>query len=156
MPVVIFFSYAISTSMLTLHHNRHWYEPRLPHVVFIDGLFYSTMHVDTMKLDIPAGCYNLRVQFGGRLPLGKSGRSIDLSLSSTCPVEVRRNSDTTLVFHDRERIWNILFDIDLAVWIVSLFVAMPVFYKIFSDAFFLVWLLRLVLIRKRYYRIHQL
>jgi len=142
--------------MLTLHHNRHWYEPLLPHVVFIDGLFYSTMQGDTMKLDIPAGCYSLRVQFGGRLPLGKSGRSIDLSLSSTCPVEVRRNSDTTLVFHDRERIWNILFDIDLAVWIVSLFVAMPVFYKIFSDAFFLVWLLRLVLIRKRYYRIHQL
>ena len=25
--------------MLTIRHIRHWYEPRLPHAVFLDGLF---------------------------------------------------------------------------------------------------------------------
>ena len=24
--------------MLTVRHNRHWYEPKLPYVVFITGL----------------------------------------------------------------------------------------------------------------------
>ena len=24
--------------MLTVRHNRHWYEPKLPHAVFITGL----------------------------------------------------------------------------------------------------------------------
>ena len=56
-------------------------------------------------------------------------------------------------FQDRERLWNILFDIDLVAWLVSLFVTMPTIYKIVSDAFFAVWLIRLVAIRKRYYKI---
>jgi hypothetical protein len=61
--------------------------------------------------------------------------------------------NTVVEFHDRERLWNLLFDIDLAVWVVSFFVPMPRLYKIISDLFFAVWLVRLVIIRKRYYRL---
>ena len=139
--------------MLTVRHIRHWYEPRLPHMLFIDGLYAGNMQSDELRMEIPAGSYDLRVQFGGRLPIGKNGRGIDLSLSATQKVEIPRGKDVTVSFHDRERLWNILFDIDLVVWIVSLFVAMPPIYKILSDSFFVIWIVRLILIRKRYYSI---
>lgn len=139
--------------MLTVRHTRHWYEPRLPHSLFIDGLYAGTMLGDELRMEIPPGFYSLRVQFGGRLSIGKNGKSIDLSLSATQHVEIPRGKDVTVTFHDRERLWNILFDIDLVVWIVSLFVTMPPLYKILSDVFFVIWIVRLIIIRKRYYSI---
>ena len=139
--------------MLTIRHLRHWYEPRLPHAVFLDGLFAGMLKDDQLKLNAPRGSYNLKVQFGGRVPIGKNGKSIDISLSSTKQIEVDGTHDVECVFHDREQLWNILFDIDLIAWVVSWFVTMPPLYKIISDAFFAVWLVRLVLIRKKYYKI---
>ncbi|MBP5328213.1 MAG: hypothetical protein J6Y98_09940 [Bacteroidales bacterium] len=139
--------------MLTIRHIRHWYEPRLPHAVFIDGLYAGMLEDDKLRINAPHGSYALRVQFGGRIPIGKNGKSIDISLSSTKKIEVPATGDVECVFHDRERLWNILFDIDLILWVVSWFVTMPHIYKILSDAFFAVWLVRLVLIRKKYYKI---
>ena len=139
--------------MLTIRHIRHWYEPRLPHAVFIDGLYAGMLVDDQLRINAPHGSYDLRVQFGGRIPIGKNGKSIDISLSSTKKIEVPATGDVECVFHDRERLWNILFDIDLVLWVVSWFVTMPHIYKILSDAFFAVWLVRLVLIRKKYYKI---
>ena len=136
---------------LTLRHQRRFYEPRLPHLIFIDDLYAGTMQGET-QIQMPAGHYKMRVQFGGKIPLGKSGKSIDLSVSSTCDnVEVRQH--TTFLFHDREWLWNLLFDIDLIVWLVSLFIPLTRLYRILSDSFFVIWLVRLLIIRKRYYRI---
>ena len=141
--------------MLTIRHLRHWYEPKLPHTVYLDGLYAGMLKDDQLRLNAPMGNYTLRVQFGGLMPLGKSGKSVDISVSSTAQVEVPRTGDVEYVFHDRERLWNILFDIDLILWVVSWFVAMPPLYKIVSDVFFAVWLVRLVLIRRRYYTIEN-
>ncbi len=137
--------------MLTIRHLRHWYEPRLPHAVFLDGLFAGMLQEDSLQIDAPHGSYELRVQFGGRMPIGRSGKSIDLSVSSTKQVVIPPGGDVECQFHDRERLWNILFDLDLIAWVVSWFVDMPPAYKIVSDAFFALWLLRLLLIRKKYY-----
>lgn len=139
--------------MLIVRHTRHWYELKLPHAVFLDGYFVGMMKNNDARIELPPGSYSLRVQFGGPLRLGKSGKSIDLSLSSTTQVEVPRNKVVVCEFHDRERLWNILFDIDLVLWIVSLFVPMPPLYKILSNLFFAIWLVRLIVIRKRYYKI---
>ena len=139
--------------MLTIRHIRHWYEPRLPHAVFLDGLYAGMLKDDQLQLNAPRGNYDLKVQFGGRVPIGKSGKTIDVSVSSTKQIEVPYVGDVEYVFHDRERLWNIMFDIDLIAWVVSWFVTMPPLYKIISDVFFAVWLVRLVLIRKKYYNI---
>ena len=141
--------------MLIIRHIRHWYEPRIPHAVFLDGLYAGMLNDDRLQLNAPRGKYELKVQFGGRVPIGKSGRSIDMSVSSTKSIEVPSTGDVEYVFHDRERLWNLLFDIDLIVWVVSWFVTMPPLYKILSDAFFAVWLVRLILIRKKYYKITE-
>ena len=104
--------------MLTVRHISHWYEPKLPHAVFINGFFAGMMRDHDLRIEAPPGTNSLKVQFGGPLRLGKSGKSIDLVL-----------------------------------WIVSWFVTMPPLYKILSNVFFAVWLVRLVVIRKRYYKI---
>ena len=125
----------------------------MPHSVFLNGYFVGMLKDDRLRGGVPPGSYALRVQFGGRIPIGKKGKSIDLSLSSTEQVEVPQSGEVVCEFHDRERLWNIFFDIDLVLWVVSWFVQMPPLYKILSDAFFAIWLVRLVLIRKRYYKI---
>ena len=124
-------------------------------MVFLDGLYAGMLKDDRLQLNAPRGKYELKVQFGGRVPIGKSGRSIDMSVSSTKSIEVPSTGDVEYVFHDRERLWNLLFDIDLIVWVVSWFVTMPPLYKILSDAFFAVWLVRMILIRKKYYKITE-
>ena len=139
--------------ILTIRHKRHWYEPKLPHAVFVNGYFAGMVKDVDLRIEIPAGSYSLKVQFGGLIPLGKSGKNLDLSVSSTAQVEVPQEGDLLCEFHDRERLWNILFDIDLILWVVSWFVTMPLLYKILSDVFFVIWLARLVMIRKRYYKL---
>ena len=140
-------------STLTIRHKRHWFEPRLPHAVFLNGYYVGMLKDDQLKGEVPPGNFSLRVQFGGRIPIGKKGKSIDLSLSSTEQVEVPSTGEVVCEFHDRERLWNILFDIDLVLWIVSWFLQMPPLYKFLSDAFFAIWIVRLILIRKIYYKI---
>ena len=139
---------------LTIRHKRHWYEPRLPHAVFLNGYYVGMLKDDQLRGEVLPDSYTLRVQFGGQVPIGKKGKSIDLSVSATEQVEVPQSGEVVCEFHDRERLWNILFDIDLIFWIVSWFVTLPPIYKILSDAFFVIWLVRLVVIRKRYYRIN--
>ena len=139
--------------MLTIRRKRRLCEPQLPYVVFLDGLYVGTLKNGVLQIDVPCGSYDLRVQCGGRIPIGKRGKYIDISVSSTKRIEVSPATDSEYLFHDRERLWNILFDIDLIVWAVSWFVEMSPLYKIISDAFFAVWLVRLVLIRKKYYKI---
>ena len=138
---------------LTIQHKRHWYEPKLPHAVFLNGYYAGTLKDGQLQGEVLPGNYALRVQFGGIIPIGKKGKSIDLSLSSTEQVEVPPTGEVVCEFHDRERLWNILFDIDLILWMVSWFVQMPPLYKILSNTFFAIWLVRLVIIRKRYYKI---
>lgn len=146
--------------MLSIQWRRQPLEPRLPHLIFIDGHYAASMQGEQLSLLLPPGDYSLRIQCGGRLPLRllsritHAERSVDLSVSSTTPLHIDRNTrETTIVFRDRERLWNLLFDIDLVVWLVSLFVTFPSFYRIVSDAFFAIWLIRLIVIRKRYYKI---
>lgn len=147
---------------LTIRHQRHFFEPRLPHFLFIDGHYAATMQGDETTMQIPSGDYALRIQCGGRMVLRllsritRSQRSVDLSVSSTTQLHIgRATRQTTVTFRDRERLWNILFDLDLVAWLVSLFVTFPPIYRIVSDAFFAIWLVRLIAIRKRYYRIEQ-
>lgn len=165
--------------MLLVQHKRHFLEPRLPHLVLVwrlvphrgnpDNLVPASpdnrpsvllMRGDELKIELPAGYYDLRVQCGGNLPLRlislirRKPSSVDLSVYSTTRLVLPQGGNHTITFRDRERLWNILFDIDLVLWIVSLFVSFSLAYKIISDSFFAIWLLRLLIIRKRYYSLH--
>ena len=64
--------------MLIVRHIRHWYEPKLPHAVFLNDYFVGMMKDNDACIEVPSGTYSLRVQFGGPLRLGKAARA------STC------------------------------------------------------------------------
>ena len=44
-------------STLTIHHLRHWYEPKLPHAVFINGYYVGMMKDHDLRIEILAGIY---------------------------------------------------------------------------------------------------
>lgn len=77
------------------------------------------------------------------------------SIGGEHEIETSNEKPTTLVISDRERLWNILFNIDLVVWAVSFFFTLPspwnVIYHILSEGFFALWILRIIIIRKRYF-----
>lgn len=140
-------------AFLKIVHNRHFWEPRLPHLIFIDDRLVCIMRGDSVTIELPNGSYALRIQCGGRIVFGKKQRSLDLSVSSTSNINISQSAPLKVSFCDQEKLWNLLFDIDLLLWIVSLFATFPPLYNIISNAFFAIWLLRLIIIRKKYYRL---
>lgn len=77
------------------------------------------------------------------------------SIGGEREIETSNEKSTTLVISDRERLWNILFNIDLVVWAASFFFTLPtpwnVVYHVLSDGFFALWILRIIIIHKRYF-----
>jgi len=58
---------------------------------------------------------------------------------------------------NKERWWNLLFDIDLAFWLAEFFMELPhpwnIIYQIASNGFFFLWLARIWYIRNKYFQI---
>lgn len=131
---------------------------RLPRQVRLNGQLVGILQKQEAIINLPAGKYSLSIAFGGPIRLPRTGKLIDLSVSTEEAVSVTDDAAVTLTFSDRERIWNILFDIDLVLWIAEFFFTLPSpwnhIYSILSNAFFVVWLLRILLIHKRYYKFY--
>lgn len=98
---------------------------------------------------MPAGVYDIgvRVVFAARKP--------DLSIGGSRRIELAEHEVKNLTISDKERWWNILFDVDLVLWVSEFFFTLPqpwhIIYEVVSNGFFIVWLLRLWIIRKRYF-----
>ena len=128
---------------------------RLPYHIILNGSFLGTMTTPQARLRLPPGCYTLTIRCGGFLPIGKKGKSLDLTLSTTESISVSESGYTCIEFKNKERWWDILFTIDLVVWFISLFLTLPhpwnIIYHVISDGFFLLWLIHLIVVRKRYF-----
>ncbi len=115
----------------------------------------GVMTTPQVNITLPAGVYVLSICFGGYLPIGKKGKHIDLTLSTTETIRVNETGYTCLEFRNKERWWDIVFTIDLVVWLVLIFFTLPypwnIVYHVLSDGFFLAWIIRLVAVRKRYF-----
>lgn len=143
-------------ALLIVKYGAKGLMARLPRQVLLNGQLIGILQGKEAHITLPEGQYRLKIAFGGLLRLGKTGKSIDLSLSTEEAVNVHDDAPTTVVFSDRERWWNILFDIDLVLWLAEFFITLPspydLIYKVLSNVFFAIWMLRIVLIRKRYYK----
>lgn len=123
----------------------------LPLWVFINGQPLGLMRGESVTIELPQGSYNVGVKLLFQLWKLKFG------IGGSCIVTATEEVPTIMEIRDRERIWNILFDIDLVVWLASLFFNLPspwnIVYHILSDGFFILWIIRLILIRNRYYQL---
>lgn len=128
---------------LTIFPTKSWIA--LPHIIELNGQVLGVMKKQVVHINLPAGNY--------RLTIRSMYKFIETSVTVTLPCE---NSHMQVEFGDHEKLWNILFNIDLVLWIVKRFVDFGTpwdfMYELVSNGFFVIWLVRLWLVRKRYFK----
>ena len=137
----------IEYQKLTIEKETSELMAKLPNRIFINGRLVGITQQKKVSVMIPKGRYSIMVQ--SPLPF----------LYATDEVEIERNVENVVAFKNRERIWDILFTIDLVLWIAGFFVTLPapwdLVYEITTNTFLAVWLIYEFCIRKKYYRIRQ-
>lgn len=109
------------------------------------------MRGEEVKGNVPPGKYRVDIKL--LLGLWKW----NMSLSSSVETEVGADETRVISFGNREQWWDVLFNIDLAIWLLSFFFTIPhpwnIVYHVLSEGFFVAWLIRLWYIRKRYFEL---
>jgi len=117
----------------------------LPHYLLINGQQLGLMKGEPVKIQLPAGNYKITI------------RSAYKFIESTIVVQIRDEESKKVVFSDREKFWNWLFNLDLVLWLIKRFVRIvepwDTIYEIVSNGFFAIWLLRIWIIRKKYFKL---
>ncbi len=138
-------------SELVIHHHHGKLSLPLPYYIYINGQLVGFVRGREVRGTVPPGRYAV----GVKVPLlpGKW----EFSLSSSAEVSVAEGESVTLTFSTRERWWDLLFNLDLACWLLSLFFTIPhpwnIVYHVLSEGFFAVWLIRLWRIRRNYFKV---
>lgn len=143
-------------AQVTLTHIDHGLPLGLPYLVLVDGMAVGMMQNPQAKMSLPAGQHKLTIRCGGVLPIPFTKKTVTLSVEATETIDCSENEYTEVQYENRERWWNILFDIDLVLWLVRIFVTIPEpwgwVYDIVSNVSFAIWILHFYLYRKRYFR----
>lgn len=117
----------------------------LPHYLLVGGQLLGVMRGGEVRVSLPSGTYIVTI------------RSMYKFIESTVEVNVAEGETKRLTFADRDKYWNWLFNLDLVLWVMKRIVHVPApwgtVYEIVSNGFFAIWLLRLWIIRKRYFKI---
>lgn len=117
----------------------------MPHIIKINHRVLGIVKGQDVHVQMPAGTYTIGVQSGLRF------------IESEVQTHIYEQAENRLVFSDRERWWNMLFNIDLALWLIKRFVHIGepwnTVYEVVSNGFFAVWMLRVWMIRKRYFKL---
>lgn len=117
----------------------------IPHKILINNQMIGIMKTPEVTINLPAGMYLITIQ------------SIVPLLSASSPIMVNEDVLNVLAFHDREKIWDSLFVIDIILWCADFFFTLPhpwgLVYKIFTNGYFVLWLIYEWIIRKKYFRI---
>lgn len=118
---------------------------RMPHKVLIRGQLVGILQQPSVAIELPPGVYLVTIQ--SMVPL----------LSASATVQLNYGDTKHLDFKDREGWWDILFCIDLLLWAVKWFLHLAApwtwIYEIFTNGFFLLWLLYEWRIRNNYFKI---
>lgn len=72
-------------------------------------------------------------------------------------VRIDEGVENIMEFEDKEKYWDILFSLDMILWTVNMFLNLDKpyssIYHIVSEGLFALWLIHIVVVRKRYFRI---
>lgn len=130
---------------LTIIQKKRKFTPMLPHKILIGGQFIGLMRTPSVRIDIPQGLYEVTIQ------------SIFPFIKTAAIVKIEEGVDNVLEFEDKEKYWDMVFSLDMVLWIASLFVELQkpysTIYHIVSEGLFAIWLIHIVVIRKKYFRI---
>ena len=68
---------------LIITHRQRDYLLKMPYQVIINGRPVGVMRTPQARLRLPAGYYTVTIRTGSFVPLGKKGKTIDMTLSAT-------------------------------------------------------------------------
>ncbi len=129
---------------LTIVQKRGKFSLTIPHKVLVNGQLLGVMKDKQVVIELPEGRYEVTIQ------------SLFPYISASEHVQVRDGSETTLTFCDREQWWDALFVVDIVLWIVKRFLHLAApwtwIYEIFTNGYFLLWLVYEWRIRKEYFK----
>lgn len=134
---------------LTIIQKNRRFMPLLPHKILIGGQAVGLMRTPCVHIEIPQGAYEITIQ------------SLFPFIKSSAVVRIDEGVDNVMEFEDKEKYWDILFSVDMLLWIASLFIELQkpysTIYHVLSEGFFAIWLIHIIVIRKRYFKIttHQ-
>jgi len=137
-------------ALLTLH-RKQLFKLSIPYWVFINEQPVGIMQSKEVNMQIPPGQYDLSIRI--ILALWKWR----FQIRGEKKVILQEGQHLDLMITDRERWWNILFDIDLVFWIAKLFFELPypwnTIYEVVSNGFFVLWAIKIWYIRNNYFKI---
>lgn len=117
----------------------------IPHYILINGKLLGMMKDSSVELEVPPATFEIRIQ------------SMFKWFYSSAIVTTRDGTVTHIDFTDREKWWDVLFVIDIVLWCVKRFLHLASpwtwLYEIFTNGYFVAWLIYEWTIRKRYFRL---
>ena len=124
--------------------DKHSGKLTLPHYLLINDRIVGLMKGEA-RVTVPAATFKVTV------------RSSIKFIESSAMVTTSEAVDTFLEFGDREKIWDIIFWVDMILWLVKRLINLPepwgLIYEMVSNGFFAVWLMRVWIIRKKYFKV---
>lgn len=117
----------------------------LPHYLLVGGQLLGIVKDQPVRLVLPPE--------GGMMSI--TVRSLYKFIEGSAQVTAGPGELLTVSWTDHERWWNVLFTIDLVLWLVKFFFDLgqpwDLVYDLASNGFFVLWLVRLWIIRKHYF-----
>ena len=117
----------------------------LPHKILIGGQMLGLMRTPSVTINMPQGIYEVTVQ------------SVFPFIRTSATVKVDEGVDNVMEFEDKEKYWDVVFSLDMILWAASLFIELQkpysTIYHIVSEVLFLIWLIHIIVVRKKYFRI---
>lgn len=137
-------------ALLTLH-RKQLFKLSIPYWVFINEQPVGIMQNKEVNIQIPPGQYDLSI----RIILALWKWRFQIKGNEKISIEEGQHLD--FIITDRERLWNILFDIDLIFWIAKFFFELSypwnTIYEVVSNGFFILWTIIIYFIRNNYFKI---
>ena len=117
----------------------------LPHKILIGGQFIGLMRMPSVRIDIPQDLYEVTI------------KSIFPFIKTAAIVKIEEGVDNVLEFEDKEKYWDMVFSLDMVLWIASMFIELQkpysTIYHIVSEGLFAIWLIHIIVIRNKYFKI---
>ena len=81
---------------LIITHRQKDYLLKMPYQVIINGRPVGVMRTPQARLRLPAGYYTVTIRTGNYIPVGKKGKTIDMTLSATETIMVSDEKEKPL------------------------------------------------------------
>ena len=117
----------------------------IPHYILINGKMLGLMRDTSVTIEVPPATFEVRIQ------------SVFKWFYSAAVVTTHEETDTFIEFTDREMWWDALFVVDIVLWCIKglfhLSAPWTWIYEVFTNGYFVAWLIYEWVIRKRYFKL---